>query len=465
MFGSGKQKKNEIQWMSNMQKAEYEGEYAKVYRRLVKGKEQFGNIVDRNMNVLMQTSALDLTIGHYMEQIIHISGEVDEATEMIQTATAELSDIAGSVFKQHEELTNTIIRVAGESDSVYRNIEGGQDELTQIKELSGKTILVSQDMQRDMDELSEVINKMNEVIDGINAISSQTNLLALNASIEAARAGEAGKGFAVVADEIRKLAEETQKLTGNMGDFVAGIREASRKSNESTLNTIESLETMTEKIGNVWQNNEANKDNVSKISEGISSLASVSEEISSSMAELESEADGIREQCEKLGSDTRELTGIEDKLKESTESISTVESEMDKAAKVMGEMAQDAFYDLGRQTFASYISKAVNAHKGWLQNLKNMVDNQVILPVQLNDTKCGFGHFYYAMTPTYPEIADIWKELGPKHKRFHNYGSRIVQALYQEDYAGAQRIYEEAEEYSRILIADLEKMAEILQKK
>ena len=304
---------------------------------------------------------------------------------------------------------------------------------------------------------------MNEVIDGINAISSQTNLLALNASIEAARAGEAGKGFAVVADEIRKLAEETQKLTGNMGDFVAGIREASRKSNESTLNTIESLETMTEKIGNVWQNNESNKDNVSKISEGISSLASVSEEISSSMAELESEADSIREQCEKLGKDTGELTGIEDKLKESTESITTVETEMDQAAKVMGEMAQDAFYDLGRDTFASYITKAINAHKGWLQNLKNMVDNQIILPVQLNDTKCGFGHFYYAMTPTYPEIEDIWRELGPKHKRFHNYGSRIVQALYQEDYAGAQRIYEEAKDYSRVLISDLEKMAEMLQ--
>lgn len=463
MFGGGKQKKNEILWISNLQKADYEGEYAKVYRRLVKGREQFENVVNKNMNVLMQTSALDLTIGHYMEKIIQVSSGVDEATDMIQSATVELSDIAGSVFKQHEELTNTIIRVAEESDSVYRNIEGGQEELTQIKELSGRTILVSQDMQRDMDELSEVINKMNEVIDGINAISSQTNLLALNASIEAARAGEAGKGFAVVADEIRKLAEETQKLTGNMGDFVAGIREASRKSNESTLNTIESLETMTEKIGNVWQNNESNKDNVSKISEGISSLASVSEEISSSMAELESEADSIREQCEKLGKDTGELTGIEDKLKESTESITTVETEMDQAAKVMGEMAQDAFYDLGRDTFASYITKAINAHKGWLQNLKNMVDNQIILPVQLNDTKCGFGHFYYAMTPTYPEIEDIWRELGPKHKRFHNYGSRIVQALYQEDYVGAQRIYEEAKDYSRVLISDLEKMAEMLQ--
>ena len=47
MFGGGKQKKNEILWISNLQKADYEGEYAKVYRRLVKGREQFENVVDQ----------------------------------------------------------------------------------------------------------------------------------------------------------------------------------------------------------------------------------------------------------------------------------------------------------------------------------------------------------------------------------------------------------------------------------
>lgn len=80
-----------------------------------------------------------------------------------------------------------------------------------------------------MNALFDVIARMNEVIAGIDAISMQTNLLALNASIEAARAGEAGKGFAVVADEIRGLAEQTQKLTGDMGNFVEGIRRLLRR--------------------------------------------------------------------------------------------------------------------------------------------------------------------------------------------------------------------------------------------
>ena len=47
----------------------------------------------------------------------------------------------------------------------------------------------------------------------VSQISNQTNLLALNAAIESARAGEQGKGFAVVAGEVRKLAEQTDKIT------------------------------------------------------------------------------------------------------------------------------------------------------------------------------------------------------------------------------------------------------------
>ena len=142
-----------------------------------------------------------------------------------------------------------------------------------------KTIDESKDMKKDMDELLNVISHMNEVINGINAISSQTNLLALNASIEAARAGEAGKGFAVVAEEIRKLAEETQSLTANMGDFVEKIKNASQKSADSVITTIDSLDTVTEKISGVWVINSENQKNIAHINESIGNLAAVSQDL------------------------------------------------------------------------------------------------------------------------------------------------------------------------------------------
>lgn len=465
MFGKANQGNQYLSLISEMKEADYgknSAELENIYRRLRTGREQFEEVFDQNMDVVMRISSLDLTIHHHMDHMLTVSEGVASATEAIHNATAEMTHIAGSVSNQHEELTNTIIAASEESNSVYKNIEEGQEQLTQIRDLSARTIEMSREMQTDMDELGEIISQMNAVIEGINAISSQTNLLALNASIEAARAGEAGKGFAVVADEIRKLAEETQNLTGNMGKFVADVRDASKKSSDSTRGTITALESMTEKIGNVWTINEDNQKNVARITEDISSLASVSEEISSSMVELESESDSIREQCESLESNTKELAQIEMEVKNSADSIVAVEQELDKAAKVMGKMTEDAFYELERHVFAGYLERAIKAHKTWLENLKKMVDSRCILPLQLDDTKCGFGHFYYSMTPKYPEIRETWKNLGAKHKKFHGFGSDVMQALYHEDYDKAESVFKEAENYSKELLSDLENMKKAL---
>lgn len=455
------QTKELINSLSELQEANYAlsgDKLTEIYERLQNGRQQFEKILEQNISAVMQISALDLTLHHYTEDLEVISKSVAEATKSIHSSSEDTSSVAGTISSQHEELTNTIIAASEESGSVYKKIEEGQDELTRIKMLSENTISASEEMKKDMDQLEMVIDHMNEVIEGINSISSQTNLLSLNASIEAARAGEAGRGFAVVADEIRKLADETQTLTGTMGSFVEDVKKASRKSVDSVASTIGSLESMTEKIGHVWELNEENQKHVAKITDNISSLASVSEEISSSMAELENQANEIQEECRILSDDTEKLRELGIHVKNSIEPVANIEASLDGNAKMMGKMSQDAFYALDKKEFTGYLDRAINAHKLWLVNLKNIVTGRTILPLQLDDSKCGFGHFYYSITPNYPEITDLWNGLGAKHKKFHNYGSDIIKALFAEDFIGAERLYQEAEQYSKELIHDLEEM-------
>ncbi len=461
-------KQNLLLAMSELEEADYgakSAELDQMYHRLLAGRTQFEEVLANILDSLMQISSLDLSLNHYSEILGKVSDSVSDATELIHSASDEAESIAKMVSVQHEELTNTIIEISEESNAVYQRIDEGQLELTDTKELSDSTINASREMQQDMNQLSEIISQMNNVIAGINAISSQTNLLALNASIEAARAGDAGKGFAVVADEIRQLADETKQLTASMGNFVADILSASAKSVESVDNTIDSLEIVTQKISHVWELNEDNRQHVEKITNNISSLASLSEEISSSIIELESRSSDINGQCSVLHEDTERLREHGKNIYDIARPLEAIELTLDESAKVMGTMAKDAFYKLEDYNFAEYIQKAITAHKNWLGNLERIVKERTILPLQVNDRKCGFGHFYYAIEPSRPEIMKLWKELGEKHKKFHAYGKEAIDALFAEDYNKAERIYQDASRYSEELIKDLEHILENLQSK
>ena len=432
-----------------------------IYKRLAKGRKQFEVVMDKDITAVMQISSLDLALKQQTETLLGISDEVADSTEIIQKASEESSLVAEQVNCQHEDLTKTIIQAAEDTSEVHKKIEDSQNELSVIKELSVNTIRDSKEMQSDMDALLDVLEHMNEVISGINAISSQTNLLALNASIEAARAGEAGRGFAVVADEIRQLAEQTQKLTANMGAFVEKIKEASQKSAKSVTTTIDALGMVTERIGNVWEINDENQRHVSQVNDSISSLAAVSEEISSSMAELEGQTSSIKEQCMQLNGSTKHLRGVSKKMKEVTTPVPEIELLLDEAGKQLGDMTDDPFFRMEYEEFAKYIEKAIKAHQLWLENLKKMIDTQSLQPLQFDATKCGFGHFYYSMTPKTPEIRDIWVAIEDMHKKFHGYGKLAKDAIVKEDFEAAKRHYTDAEGVSKELIAKFQKMEDI----
>lgn len=434
-----------------------------IYERLTNGSRQIENVYHNNMTAAMTMSAIDLGVEKNVKELETAEEGVAAAARTIRDASAETSGIAEEVRGAHEGLTKTIVEVSGETAEIHKKIEDGQTELTDIKGLSQEVIAESGELKNNMDALMDVINHMNEVIEGINAISEQTNLLALNASIEAARAGEAGKGFAVVAEEIRQLAEGTKQLTGNMGEFVEGIRGASERSSKSVDVTMGSLDHINQKINAVWGINDENEKSVGKISDAISSLAGVSEEISSSMNILETQTACIEEQCYGLNDNVETLTKVNKELRSSIAPLGKVEGEIDTAMKTLGGMNCDPFYMMDNETFMNLIRRAIEAHTNWLAGLHSMVTDQTVMPLQFDDTKCGFGHFYFSTHPQHDAVVPLWDGLKAKHKQFHGYGKAVVEALWKENYGEAQRIYNEAEQFSKELIRDFESILSVVE--
>ncbi len=434
-----------------------------IHQRLMKGRSEFELATTKCMDAVIRMSAMDLTLETNAAIIERVNTSIAEAAETINEAAESTAKITSEVSRAHENLTATIIEVSNESGNIMEDICNCENELTSISGLSTTAISTAQEMKADLHGLIEVIDNMTKVIGAINSISSQTNLLALNASIEAARAGEAGRGFSVVAEEIRTLAEETKSLTKRMGTFVDAIQDASHKSSESVDTTVAELEHINENIQNVWKITGSNRQSMDHINDSVSSLAAVSEEISSSMNEMDNQMQYVSGECQCLNNNTESLKISSRSIAELVEPSKIIEKQLEESTNIMGRMVHDAFYMLDNHVLLNCMNSAIEAHRNWLNTLHEMAQSGTLKVLQTDCTKCGLGHFYYTFKPVNPQIVTIWNELEGKHKTFHSYGTEMIAAIQSGRSQDLQQIYEKAEACSEDLISDFEKIIRIIE--
>lgn len=453
--------------LSALTKEDYSSEpkLGDLYKRLLRGRKQIAAVFEKDLEAIMEISSLDLSLGHHSDKMDKVANHIANAMKQIKDSSLDSSLIAREVNQQHEDLTNTIMHIADDSDEVCKKIQQSQIKLSNICTLSEKIIGESEEMKQDMDTLIQVVAGMNEVVSSINAISSQTNLLALNASIEAARAGEAGRGFAVVAEEIRKLAEETQELTANMDKFIGQIKTASEQSGKSVNKTITNLDTAVEEIKEVWKLNTENEEHVTRVNDSVNSFAAVSQELNSAITEMANQTIRVKEQCNQLDQDAQELREISKRMNENVKPVLRVENSLNEATKEMGTMMKDPLFAMENDEFIKYIDKAIVAHKNWVKGLEKITQERIFYPLQLDHTKCGFGHFYYSFTPQDIEIKRVWDITEDKHTKLHGFGKQVKTYLLNEEYDLAERALREAKECSQDLRKELEMMKDLARKR
>ena len=146
---------------------------------------------------------------------IALSRAVNDAVTIAKAREAERNLEA----EKSRKITTYVAEIHDALQSAVAAVEELSASSEQIVEMGMQTLVIVRDA-------SAEVNNTTQILDIIRKVAKQTNLLGLNAAIEAARAGEHGRGFSVVANEVRKLADESNRFTGDINQMLIKFREA-----------------------------------------------------------------------------------------------------------------------------------------------------------------------------------------------------------------------------------------------
>jgi methyl-accepting chemotaxis protein len=171
------------------------------------------------MDLLQRTDEIgDLanSLENMMVKLREVIAAIDDTSARITSGSGQLSGTSQQLSQGATEQASSVEEISSSMEQMTSNIRQNADNAVQTEQLAKKAASAA---ERGGVAVSATVDAMRQIaskIGIIEEIARSTNMLSLNASIEAARAGEYGKGFAVVAAEVGKLAERSQKESGEI---------------------------------------------------------------------------------------------------------------------------------------------------------------------------------------------------------------------------------------------------------
>jgi methyl-accepting chemotaxis protein len=203
--------------------------------------------IERGRRVDGITHDFEALIGELVGSLSSSSTALESSAGTLTSTAARAQQLTTMVAAASEEASTNVQSVASATEEMASSVNEISRQVQESARMAGDAVDQARKTNDRVSELSKAAARIGDVVELINTIAGQTNLLALNATIEAARAGDAGRGFAVVASEVKALAEQTAKATGEIGQQITGIQDATQDS----VNAIKEISSTIEKLSEI----------------------------------------------------------------------------------------------------------------------------------------------------------------------------------------------------------------------
>ncbi len=296
--------------------------------------DEFAQMADETNKMLENIRTMTKTIQKTAESVADASGTLTNTAEQsahaTQSVAQSITEVAEASHGQMDSVSEAkhqvqaFTRGLSNATSAIENIADDIEHTSQKAEEGNQLVVATVDQMNAIADTavssSEVVAKLGErskeignIVEVISGISGQTNLLALNAAIEAARAGEHGHGFAVVAEEVRKLAEESQNASKQIGDLIRAIQEET----EEAVTAMETGRTEAEK----------GRENVAATGEGFSEILSMIRRIQENAGAFKATMDDLGQRAAKIDTATGEIHDAASKVASESQTVSAATEE------------------------------------------------------------------------------------------------------------------------------------------